>query len=127
METVIAACGLVCSRCDAYRATKEGSLEKLELVAADWRRRYACDQIAASNIRCNGCMTDGGPKCGHCESACEVRKCAMGKGVSTCAQCASFPCERLSGLYGFMGEQGRRLMELLEALRAAEKAMHSAF
>lgn len=127
METLIAACGLVCSRCDAFRATRENSQEKLERVAADWRKRYNCGEINAENIRCNGCMTDGGPKCGHCESNCETRKCALSKKLSTCSQCADFPCEKLRSLYGFMGKQGEKLLELQKALSAAEKSMHSAF
>lgn len=127
METIIAACGLVCSRCDAYRATRDDDRDKLEMVAADWRQRYRCPEIAADNIRCNGCMTEGGPKCGHCETGCGVRRCAMDKKVSTCSQCDAFPCTVVSDLYGFMGEQGERLRALQFSLRAAENAMHSAF
>ncbi len=127
METIIAACGLVCSRCDSYRATQANDREKLELVAADWRKRYNSPQITADNIRCNGCMTAGGPKCGHCDSGCQIRACAMRKNLSTCGQCLEFPCSQINELHGFMGEQGKRLKELLDALGAAEKAMHSAF
>ncbi len=127
METIIAACGLVCSRCDAFRASREGNAEKLELVAADWRKRYNCLEIKAENIRCNGCMTEGGPKCGHCESSCEVRKCALERKVSNCGQCASFPCEKLSGLYSFMGEQGKAQERMLRAAKEVEGLMHSAF
>lgn len=127
METIIAACGLVCSRCDSFRATRENSAEKLELVAADWQKRYNCDEISAQNIRCNGCMTEGGPKCGHCESGCQVRACAREKNLSNCGECGDFPCAALSQLHGFMGEQGQRLHELLFAVGNAEKAMHSAF
>ncbi|GEM_PF-3666499 len=38
----IAPCGLVCSRCDAYRATQLNAPEKLELVAAKWREVNHC-------------------------------------------------------------------------------------
>lgn len=127
METIIAACGLVCSRCDAYRATRENDLNKLELVAADWRKRYQTDEIKAENVRCNGCMTEGGPKCGHCDSMCGIRKCAREKGLSTCAQCAEFPCGILSELHGYMGEQGLVVSDFLRSLRSCERAMHSSF
>ena len=127
METQIAACGLVCSRCDAFRATREDNAAKLELVAADWRRRYNCPGITAANIRCTGCMVEGGPKCGHCESNCDVRKCAMAKQLSHCGQCDKFPCDTLSGLHGFMGRQGEAQRELLKSLREVQGLMHSAF
>lgn len=127
METIISACGLLCSRCDAFRATLANDPAKLELVAADWRVRYQNGDITAANVRCNGCMVEGGPKCGHCESGCGVRKCALDKKHSTCAECASFPCEQLDGLYGFMGAQGKLNRQLLEAVRGVKGAMHSAF
>ena len=127
METIIAACGLVCSRCDAYRATRENDAEKLALVAADWRLRYQTDAIKSENVRCNGCMTEGGPKCGHCDSMCGIRKCVREKGHSTCAQCAEFPCGQLSELYGYMGDQGHAVSDFMRSLRLCEKAMHSAF
>ena len=127
METVIAACGLICSRCDAFRATRENSQEKLELVAADWQKRYNCPEIAASNIRCTGCMVEGGPKCGHCESNCEVRRCVKEKSLSHCGQCEAFPCEKLSTLHGFMGKQGEAQQSLLKNLGELQALMHSAF
>ncbi len=127
METFIAACGLICSRCDAFRATKEDSQEKLELVAADWRKRYNCPDIAAENIRCNGCMTEGGPKCGHCEKGCGIRACAISKKLSTCAECGEFPCKQLSDLHGFMGKQGEHLKALLSQIKEIKGIMHSAF
>ena len=127
METVIAACGLICSRCDAFRATKENDPAKFELVAADWRKRYNCQEITADNIHCTGCMVEGGPKCGHCETSCEVRQCARAKKVSHCGECHAFPCGKISALHGFMKEQGEAQKKLLMALREVKGLMHSAF
>lgn len=127
METFISACGLICSKCDAYCATKENDLTKLELVAADWRKRYGTDAISAEDVRCHGCMKEDGSKCCYCDSMCGVRQCVVKKGFSTCAQCGSFPCEQLTELYGFMGDQGVATRDLLLSLRFAEKAMHSIF
>lgn len=127
MPINIAACGLVCSQCDAYRATAENSQSKLELVAADWRQRYHCDQIKADNIRCNGCMTEGGPKCGHCESQCQIRRCALDKKINNCGECADFPCGKLEEFFGFVGPQGQAQKELLSAIADVKEQMHSAF
>lgn len=126
MEALISACGLMCSRCDAFRATRENDSEKLEAVAADWRARYNSPDIAADNIRCDGCMTDGGPKCGHC-GVCAVRKCASEKKLTSCAQCAEFPCRELSDFHKVMGPVGVVAEKLLRAQRDVEGSMHSAF
>lgn len=127
MEINIAACGLICSKCDAFVATRLNDPAKLELVAADWRKRYKCDAITAGNIRCTGCMTEGGPKCGHCENGCQVRKCAMKKGVSVCGECAEYPCAVLNELHGYMGDQAVPQKKMLEAIGETEKKMHSVF
>jgi len=127
MSVNIAACGLVCSQCDAYRATRENSQNKLELVAADWRRRYHCDQIEADDIRCNGCMTESGPKCGHCESQCQIRRCALDQKINNCGECTDFPCGKLEKFFGFAGAQGQAQKDLLTAIAEVRKLMHSAF
>ena len=128
MQINIAPCGLVCSRCDAYRATQENSPEKLELVAADWRKRDDCDDIRGELIPCDGCMTEGGRKCHHCEHSCEIRKCVGGKQVKVCSECAEYPCEKLSGFFEYVPEaQAEPMKKLLDAIAEVEKNMHSAF
>ena len=79
MQINISPCGLVCSQCDAYRATQLNDAEKLELVAADWRELNHCDDIKAELLPCDGCMTEGGRKCFYCENMCEIRRCAIQK------------------------------------------------
>ena len=127
MQINIAPCGIICSKCDAFIATQLNDPEKLELVASDWRKRYQCDAISAENIRCNGCMTDGGPKCMHCENECGIRKCAIAKNVSVCGECKEYPCTQLDELHGFMGEQAIPQKIMLKAIGEVEKKMHSAF
>ena len=127
MQINIAPCGLVCSKCDAFIATQLNDPAKLELVAADWRKRYQCDDINIENIRCNGCMTDGGPKCTHCESGCDVRKCAIARNVAVCGECKDYSCTKLNELHGYMGEQAVPQKTMLKAIGEIEKKMHSAF
>ncbi|MDD3155038.1 MAG: DUF3795 domain-containing protein [Victivallaceae bacterium] len=128
MEIKIAPCGLVCSRCDAYRATQENSPEKLELVAADWRRLYQCDDIKAEFISCDGCMTENGRKCYHCEHQCEIRKCAVEKKVAVCSECEQYPCKMLSGFLEYVPQaQANPMRKMLDAIAEVEKNMHSAF
>lgn len=127
MQINISPCGLVCSRCDAYRATQENNAEKLELVAADWRKRYHCDDIKAELIACDGCMTEGGRKCYHCEHSCTIRPCAVEKGVKICSECPEYPCSKLTEFFRYAPEQSEAMKKMLDAIAEVEKKMHSAF
>jgi hypothetical protein len=127
MQIHIAPCGLVCDRCDAYRATQLNDPEKLELVAADWRKRYQCEEIKAELIPCDGCMTDGGRKCYHCENTCEIRRCALAKGVKICSECSEYPCKTLDHFLAYATEQGLAMRKMLDAVADVEHKMHSAF
>jgi len=127
MQINIAPCGLVCSRCDAYRATRLNDPEKLELVAADWRKRYNCEDIKAELLPCDGCMTADGRKSYYCENACAIRKCAIEKGVGVCSECGDYPCAEISGFLGHASEQGTAMKKMLGAIAEVESKMHSAF
>jgi hypothetical protein len=121
METIISACGLVCTKCDAYQATKANDQERLEGIAKDWSAQYGITGLTIEQVRCNGCMTEGEPKCDHCGQHCGIRKCAVSKGVSTCGQCVDFPCEELTGFYTRVGQPaGENMKHLLMAIRAVE-------
>ncbi len=127
MQINIAACGLVCSQCDAYRATQENDREKLERVAADWRKRYQCDDILAESIPCDGCMTEGGRKCYHCGHACPIRQCVVAKKIATCGECGDYPCAVVNGFFGMAGAQAEAQEKLLKAIEEVKQRMHSAF
>lgn len=128
MQINIAPCGLVCSRCDAYRATQLGDDAKLELVAADWRKRYHCDEIHAEGIRCDGCMTESDRKCYHCGHTCPIRPCAVAKGVKVCSECTDYPCTKLKEFFSYgPPKQADAMQRMLEAIRKVEDNMHSAF
>lgn len=48
-----------------------------------------------ADIDCVGCAHEG-RHAPYCESACEIRKCAAGRAVTTCAECAAYGCENLA-------------------------------
>lgn len=127
MQINISPCGLVCSKCDAYRATRMNDPEKLEMVAADWRERYQCPDIKAELIPCDGCMTEGGRKCFHCENSCQIRPCAVSKGVSVCSECAEYPCGKLTEFFGYAKGQSEAMKRMLDAIAEVEGKMHSVF
>ncbi|MDD3119614.1 MAG: DUF3795 domain-containing protein [Victivallales bacterium] len=127
MSLNIAPCGLVCSRCDAYRATQQNDADQLELVAADWRERYKCPEIKAEMLPCDGCLTVGGRKCFHCANSCGIRACAVAKGVEVCSECPDYPCAELQEFFRYAPEQSGAMKKMLDAIAAVEAQMHSIF
>jgi hypothetical protein len=116
METVVGACGLVCSDCDARAATLASDREGIEKVAEKWRKVHS-PEITAASVWCNGCMSAGGPKCAHVPM-CAVRKCVVERGLSSCADCEDYACEKLAGFL----KMAPRAKTILDALRAAREA-----
>jgi Protein of unknown function (DUF3795) len=98
----IAYCGLDCDKCPAFLATQNGDMEELAVVAARWSSATG-REITAENILCDGCRS-GGERINTFCSVCEIRECAVGRGIETCASCEEYACERLSGFPAFQGE-----------------------
>jgi hypothetical protein len=98
MDRMIAYCGLVCTDCPAYKATKAGDPQALEGVAAQWREEYNAPTITAQWVACDGCVDADGRKCGHC-GECAIRACAVEHAVANCAHCADYACEKLQGFF----------------------------
>ena len=109
---VIGACGLTCSECEAYRATQANDPEAIEQVAAKWRVEYGA-AIETGYVWCDGCMEPGERKCAHAASGCNIRACAISKGVANCAFCSDFACESITAF--FAEAPGTR--DTLEAIR----------
>lgn len=95
MLTLIAACGLDCAKCDAYIATQADDQDALVALAEKWTREYNAPGLTAANVQCDGCMA-GGRKIGHC-SECQIRLCAIERGMANCAVCPDYACEKLLG------------------------------
>jgi hypothetical protein len=110
---MIAYCGLDCSSCAAYLATREDSDERREETARAWSRMYGAD-IRPEQIRCNGCRSSG-PWFFHCDH-CKIRSCASSRSVEHCAACGDYVCERLAGFLRLAPEAG----EALERLRGRQ-------
>ncbi|MDY3868400.1 MAG: DUF3795 domain-containing protein [Pyramidobacter sp.] len=83
-------CGLDCSACDAYIATRTNDEELKARVARQWTQAYGF-QFETRHINCTGCLKPGA-KVGHC-GMCEVRRCATAKGLPHCGLCEDYPCE----------------------------------
>ena len=94
---MIAYCGLECTSCEAFLATAANDDDLRAKVAKEWAETYNAP-IAPEHINCTGCHSTGA-KIHYCEHLCEIRKCARGRGVATCAKCRDFPCHRLEEVF----------------------------
>ena len=85
MRKMIAYCGLDCEKCDAYIATVRDDQALREKTAKAWAELNHAP-ILPEHINCQGCRADG-IKTVFCDSLCEIRQCALKKGVETCGDC----------------------------------------
>ena len=106
---IIAACGLVCTECPAFIATRTGDSPKLKALALEW---YGKDDDATFCL-CDGCLTEG-RKNHHCQE-CGVRNCALARGVTNCAYCSDYGCDTLVDLFQHIP----MAKEYLERIRAS--------
>jgi Protein of unknown function (DUF3795) len=106
---MIAYCGLNCSECEAYIATKENNDGKRMSTAQDWSKMYNAD-IAPEQINCAGCKS-AGEKFFHC-SVCEIRECCISNNVNNCAECDNYICDTLAGFIKLAPQAGKALANL---------------
>jgi hypothetical protein len=92
---MIAYCGLDCTECPAYIATKANDDKLREEAAKIWTEQYK-HEIRADQINCTGCKSEG-KRFFFCR-ICGIKKCAEEKGVENCAHCPDFGCEKIEGL-----------------------------
>ena len=81
LKNMIGCCGLDCEHCDAYLATIHKGQAFREKTAKLWSELNNAP-ILPEHIKCEGCRGDG-TKSVCCESLCEIRSCAMQKGLSS--------------------------------------------
>jgi len=96
LNELISYCGLNCKHCPAYNALKTDDQNLREKTAKEW----SSDQftISPDQVNCNSCHSSD-TLFFHC-SKCEVRTCASNKGITTCAECESYPCtDKLQALW----------------------------
>ncbi len=112
-EKLIAACGLICNvDCPAYQATQANDAEAIRRMAEQASRALG-REVSTDDGWCNGCMTEG-PRKAACCRECGIRACAVGRGLSTCAECADYVCEQLSAFL----QETPTAKAVLEGLRA---------
>lgn len=95
-------CGLYCKSCSVYIASQEDP-DRLEIIAKKINK-------SAEETRCSGCRSE--KLSSHC-SACELKACAISKGIQSCSQCSECPCEKLK----IFQEKMPHRAELFESLK----------
>ena len=91
----------VCTECSAYVATQNNDLVALQRVADEWNAQLG-SSLTAEECVCDGCLGDG-RRIGYCRT-CEVRACALVRGLENCAYCADYGCEKLEGFFSIVPE-----------------------
>ena len=114
MEKMIAFCGLTCTECLAFIATRKGDDKKREKVAKVWSREFK-SEIKPEDINCDGCLEESGRLFNYCK-VCEIRKCGQEKEVKNCAYCDDYTCEKLTKFFDMAPEAKTALTEIKKNL-----------
>lgn len=99
-EKYIAMCGLDCSSCPAFIATKNNDKELRKKTAEEWTKRYIGRNkppVNPEDISCLGCLSRVGPVYLNC-LRCEIRKCGFAQGIKNCKECKDYKCDKLKEL-----------------------------
>lgn len=96
MHTMIAYCGLDCRACPVYLASTEPDLKKQKALRQEVVRlcaeQYGMSLTPEDVTDCDGCR--GKRVFSGCQR-CEIRKCATGRGLASCADCPAYACDSL--------------------------------
>jgi len=85
-------CGFRCDLCPVFRENVSGS-EYRKRVIDGWFEYFGF-RIPPEEICCDGCR-DERPDSKQLDTKCEIRRCAIRRGMETCAHCPDFGCETM--------------------------------
>ena len=102
MNESISFCGLVCTSCPIYLATRETDETKKEKMIYDiidmCKTHYGIDYNYEDINDCDGCKKSNGRLFFGCKD-CKIRICAIEKGIENCAYCEEYACDKLHGIF----------------------------
>ena len=91
-------CGLDCSSCAVFIATKNDDNVLRKKTAEEWTERYVGRNKPpvrwSEDINCLGCLSQNGPVYQNCLK-CEIRKCGLVKRIKNCKECEDYKCDKL--------------------------------
>jgi len=117
-DRMIAYCGLICTNCDAYKATQAGDMEALERAAKQASEQFGVETTAADSM-CDGCLSTTGRQIDYCHE-CAIRLCAVPRHVETCAHCDEYPCDKIEA-FSKPGSAHRKTLDGIYAALNADK------
>ena len=112
MTELLGYCGIDCDACPALIATRTNDAALRAKTAAEWSKSFG-HNFKPEEINCTGCVGEGAHVY-YCEAMCEIRKCARGRRLANCADCADYACETLRGFLQTVPEARVRM----DAIRA---------
>ena len=119
MDRIVSYCGIICSDCPTFKATKMNDDAERKRVAELWTKQYG-HPFKTEDINCDGCLTIG-TRVFNYTRICEIRKCGQGKSLKNCAYCAEYKCEKLSKLHEQAPELKKTLDSIHESLGKRKK------
>jgi hypothetical protein len=112
-ERMVAYCGIVCTDCDAHKATQAEDMDALEKAAKKTAEEFGVE-LTAADMMCDGCLSTTGRQIGYCHE-CAIRLCAVPKGVETCAHCDDYACDKVEAF----SKPGTPHRKTLDGIRAS--------
>lgn len=96
-KKVLSYCGLICQSCPIFLSTQELNGKKKqkmrEEILKTCNNQYNMHLKIDDITDCEGCKGNG-RLFSQC-TKCEIRKCAIEKGLKNCAFCSEYTCENL--------------------------------
>jgi hypothetical protein len=85
----LAYCGIYCEQCSFKAAAETGEPGHLANMPPKYSapKYVPFKQDVLGGLACPGCKGDA-----LCGPGCEIKACASGKGLASCAGCGAFPC-----------------------------------
>jgi len=108
---MIAFCGIVCTECPGYLATRENDEDKRKSVAELWSEQFGT-AIRPGDVNCDGCLEHDG-RLFRLSLACPVRACGRMRKLPNCGHCGEYPCQKL----GFILDAVPGARDTLEGIR----------
>ena len=92
-------CGLYCGVCAIYIAHRDNNLKLKEKLVHLYQGQVpgkgalpGTETLTVDDIACNGCLSR--ERFLHCRQ-CDIRTCALEKGMAGCHKCDDFPCRHI--------------------------------
>ncbi|MFH1138015.1 MAG: DUF3795 domain-containing protein [Pseudomonadota bacterium] len=99
MSEMVAFCGLICSNCPTFLATRNDDEQARKDISALYAEKYDL-HYKPEDINCDGCRSEGGKLIGFCRT-CAIRDCGLARGVEYCGACPDQPCEALVKFHNY--------------------------